>query len=163
MKVEINALSVESIEKAIQKIEDYAESLETKASLLCEKLASIGATRVSLEYARAIYTGPSDVNVSVEEISPTEYKVIAAGETVLFVEFGAGVTYGNGHPLDAELGMGPGTYPNQKHAFDPKGWYLPKEKGGGHTFGNPPTMAMYNTGKDLRKEILRIAQEVFKT
>jgi hypothetical protein len=163
MNIEINALSVESIEKAIQKIEDYAESLETKAILLCEKLASIGATRVSLEYARAIYTGPSDVNVSVEEISPTEYKVIAAGETVLFVEFGAGVTYGNGHPLDAELGMGPGTYPNQKHAFDPKGWYLPKEKGGGHTFGNPPTMAMYNTGKDLRKEILRIAQEVFKT
>lgn len=163
MIVEVNVLSEKSVDQAIRKIEDYAESLEVKASLLCEKLASIGATRVSMEFSRAVYTGPSDITVSVEAKSDTEYEIIAAGETVLLVEFGAGVTYGGGHPLDGEFGMGPGTYPNQKHAFDPKGWYIPKAKGGGHTFGNPPSMAMYNTGKDLRKEILRIAQEVFRT
>lgn len=167
MNIEINALSEKSFDKAIRKIEDYAESLEVKASLLCEKLASIGATKVSMEYSRAFYTGPTDISVSVEAISDTEYKIIAAGETVLFVEFGAGVTYGGGHPLNGEFGMGPGTYPGQKHAMDPKGWWLPKNKyasdGNRHTYGNPPTMSMYNTGKDLRKEILRIAQEVFKT
>ena len=163
MNIEINALNEQSINKAVMKLEDYAESLDVKASLLCEKLASIGATRASLEYSRAIYTGENDTTVSVEAVSDTEYRIVAAGGTVLLIEFGAGVTYGGGHPLEGEFGMGVGTYPGQKHAFDPKGWYLPKSKGGGHTFGNPATMAMYNTGKDLKKEILRIAQEVFKT
>ena len=163
MKVTIDVLDPKSIDKAIQQLNDYADGLDVKSKTLCERLASMGATNVSFGFSRLFYTGPVDIEVSVQELGGERYAILASGETVLIAEFGAGVTYGDGHPLNTEFGMGPGTYPGQKHAMDPKGWYLPKAKGGGHTYGNPPTMAMYNTGKDLRREILRVAQEVFKT
>ena len=32
---------------------------------------------------------------------------------------------------------------------------------GDNTYGNPPSATMYQTGKELQQEILRIAREVF--
>jgi len=166
MKIEVNPLDVTSIDRAIGKLEDYAKSLDRKADELCMKLASMGATNVSLGFSRLLYVGDADVSVSVEKTGENEYSIIASGETVLIAEFGAGVKYGGGHPLNAEFGTGPGTYPGQKNAMNPNGWWLPREKTGGtptKSYGNAPTMAMYNTGKDLRKEILAVAKEVFQT
>lgn len=154
-------LSEASIDRAIKELNAYRRRIPEKAKLLCDRLASMGATKVSLGYSRAVYTGKKDISVDVKE-SENGYRIIASGETVAFVEFGAGVRYGSGHPLNSKFGTGPGTYPDGKgHWDDPKGWWLPKDKGGGHTFGNPPSMTMYDTGKELRDEILRVAQEVF--
>lgn len=152
-------------ESGIQKIQDeltvYRKWQEEKARELAERLASLGATVASIRFSRAVYTGPKDVDVSVEEM-PTGYKVKADGESVLFIEFGSGVTYGYGHPEAGEFGMGPGTYPDGKgHWDDPKGWYLPKSAGGGHTFGNPPAMPMYEARKAIEQELPRIVKEVF--
>ncbi len=152
-------------ESGIQKIQDeltvYRKWQEEKARELAERLASLGATVASIRFSRAVYTGPKDVDVSVEEL-PNGYKVKADGESVLFIEFGSGVTYGYGHPEAGEFGMGPGTYPDGKgHWDDPKGWYLPKSAGGGHTFGNPPAMPMYEARKAIEQELPRIVKEVF--
>lgn len=152
-------------ESGIQKIQDelsvYRKWQEEKARELAERLASLGATVASIRFSRAVYTGQKDVDVSVEEM-PTGYKVKADGESVLFIEFGSGVTYGYGHPEAGEFGMGPGTYPDGKgHWDDPKGWYLPKSAGGGHTFGNPPAMPMYEARKSIEQELPRIVKEVF--
>lgn len=152
-------------ESGIQKIQDeltvYRKWQEEKARELAERLASLGATVASIRFSRAVYTGQKDVDVSVEEM-PTGYKVKADGESVLFIEFGSGVTYGYGHPEAGEFGMGPGTYPDGKgHWDDPKGWYLPKSAGGGHTFGNPPAMPMYEARKAIEQELPRIVKEVF--
>ena len=152
-------------ESGIQKIQDelvvYRKWQEEKARELAERLASLGATVASIRFSRAVYTGKKDVEVSVEEL-PNGYKVKADGEAVLFIEFGSGVTYGYGHPEAGELGMGPGTYPDGKgHWDDPKGWYLPKSAGGGHTFGNPPAMPMYEARKAIEQELPRIVKEVF--
>ena len=157
-------LTESSIDAAIQQLQSYQDSLEEKAKLICEKLASRGAVSASLAYARGstAYTGPVDCEVTVEP-EGDGYKILANGETVLFLEFGAGVTYGGGHPLNGQFGMGPGTYPGQTHAMTGKGWYLPKSRGGGHTYGNPPTMAMYNAAQDIRQEIQRVAEEVFRS
>lgn len=164
MKIKCN-LSVASIEDAIRQLENYRDSLDRKAKELCKRLADMGATSAKLSFSKLYYQyrGPIDLSVSVEERGDNKYAIVANGETVLIAEFGAGVTLGKGHPLDAQLGYGPGTYPGQKHAMTGKGWYLPKTKGGGHTFGNPPTMAMYNTAKDLKAEIQKVAQEVFQS
>ena len=121
-------------ESGIQKIQDeltvYRKWQEEKARELAERLASLGATVASIRFSRAVYTGKKDVDVTVEEL-PNGYKVKADGESVLFIEFGSGVTYGYGHPEAGEFGMGPGTYPDGKgHWDDPKGWYLPKSAGG---------------------------------
>lgn len=152
-------------ESGIQKIQDelsvYRKWQEEKARELADRLASLGATVASIRFSRAVYTGKKDVDVTVEEL-PNGYKVKADGESVLFIEFGSGVTYGYGHPEAGEFGMGPGTYPDGKgHWDDPRGWYLPKSAGGGHTFGNPPAMPMYEARKAIEQELPRIVKEVF--
>lgn len=153
-------------ESGIQKIQDelmvYRKWQEEKARELAERLAALGATVASIRFSRAVYTGKKDVHVTVEEL-PNGCKVKADGESVLFIEFGSGVTYGYGHPEAGEFGMGPGTYPDGKgHWDDPKGWYLPKSAGGGHTFGNPPAMPMYEARKAIEQELPRIVKEVFR-
>lgn len=153
-------------ESGIQKIQDeltvYRKWQEEKARELAERLAALGATVASIRFSRAVYTGKKDVEVTVEAL-PNGYKVKADGESVLFIEFGSGVTYGYGHPEAGEFCMGPGTYPDGKgHWDDPKGWYLPKSAGGGHTFGNPPAMPMYEARKAIEQELPRIVKEVFR-
>lgn len=153
-------------ESGIQKIQDeltvYRKWQEEKARELAERLATLGATVASIRFSRAVYTGKKDIDVTVEAL-PNGYKVKADGESVLFIEFGSGVTYGYGHPEAGEFGMGPGTYPDGKgHWDDPKGWYLPKSAGGGHTFGNPPAMPMYEARKAIEQDLPRIVKEVFR-
>ena len=124
----------------------------------------MGALKASLEFSRAIYTGIEDHMIEVIPNGDNCYKVKASGETVLFVEFGTGLV-GYGHP--ETHGMTPGSYSEtlgKGHWDDPNGWWLPREKSGGHsqhTYGNPPNMPMYNTVKELEQELVRVAREVF--
>lgn len=161
-RITINVFTGEGIDEALKAIEEQKQRINSKVKELCERCASLGATVASLRFARATYTGNKDVNVHVEEI-PNGYVVKADGESVLFIEFGSGIKFsGSVHPESSEFGMGAGTYPKGKgHWNDPKGWYLPKEKGGGHTYGNPPTMAMYEARKEIELRLKEIVQEVF--
>lgn len=155
-------LSSDSIDRACQRLESYKTSLQRKGVEICRRLSIPCAVKVSLGFASAIYKGEKDYHISVDKID-NGYVVKADGETALILEFGAGVTFGYGHPQESEFNMGAGTYPGQVHAMDPRGWWIPKAKGGGHTFGNPPTMAMYLAAKETREEVERVAREVFKS
>ena len=156
-------LSESSINDAIKELVDYRKWIKSKLDILCQELANMGATKVSIGYARSIYSGEKDISVSVVPIE-NGYSILANGESVLFCEFGAGITYGDGHPMNGELGMGPGTYPSSKgHWNDPNGWWIPKSKGGGHTFGNPPSAVMYTTARELERAIAQVARKVFST
>ncbi len=156
-KIEIE-LNATSINRAIKQIRKLDAEWDRKIDTLIQRLADLGATKATLGFSRAVYTGDNDVSVSVDPIE-NGYVIRASGEAVLFIEFGSGVTYGYGHPKPMQYG--PGTYPGKGHWDDPNGWYLPKDKGGGHTYGNPPAAAMYNAGKSIEQEVLRIAREVF--
>lgn len=150
-----------SIQSAIREIEAYKKWVLQKTQQLAKRLADMGAVLASIEYSRVPYIGTKDVEVSVEDMGENKFSIVASGETVLILEFGAGITYGYGHPQDDEFGYGPGTYPSDKgHWDDPRGWYIP---GGEHTYGNPPAMAMYLTGKELHDRVLEVAKEVFST
>lgn len=154
-------LSDRDIDRLLREVEDWKNWQKQKTDELLEKLAILGASTASIRFSRAIYTGLKDVTVTVEPIG-NGWLVKAEGQSVLFLEFGSGITYGEGHPEAAEYGMGPGTYPQGKgHWDDPKGWYLPKDKGGGHTYGNPPAMAMYEARTAIEQELTRIVKEVF--
>jgi hypothetical protein len=157
------SLNTASIEAAIKEIQSYQEWIKRKTTDFVERLANEGAIQALIGYESADYHGQKDVDVNVEDRGDNTFAIVASGETVLILEFGAGVTYGYGHPLAMQYGMGPGTYPGQKHAFDPQGWWLPPEAGGGHTYGNAPSMTMYNVGKDLRERMVEIAREVFSS
>ena len=161
--ITIDIFNPASIDAAVKEIRDYAEWVKRKTAELARRLADMGAVNVSLGYSRAVYTGGNDISVTVEQQGENSYAIIANGEAVLFVEFGAGVTYGYGHPQPFVEGtlMGPGTYPSEKgHWNDPKGWWIP---GGEHTYGNPPSMTMYLTAKELRNQLEDIAREVFSS
>lgn len=166
-------LSEQSIEKAIREIEAYQAGIKRKTDLLAKRLANLGATKVSAGYALAQYDGRKDISVSVEK-RQKGYAIVANGESVLFVEFGAGAKLGYGHPEADDFKLGPGTYPFKHSRPDPakggalvdnwehsQGWWIPKDQGGGHTYGNAPSMTMYRAEQELQQEILAIAQEVF--
>lgn len=161
MKKIVVPLSVDGIDRLQKELKKYQAWQRRKAKELAERLAMLGASTASIRFSRAVYTGVNDANVSVVA-APNGYTVKADGESVLFIEFGSGVTYGSGHPEASQYGMGPGTYPDGKgHWDDPRGWYLPKEKGGMHTYGNPPAMPMYEARKAIEQELPRIVKEVF--
>ena len=161
MKKVIVPLSVSGIEQLQKAVGEYQKWQEQKTAELLDRLAMLGASTASIRFARATYTGLKNATVTVEPIA-NGYVIKAEGQSVLFLEFGSGIRYGSGHPENAEYGMGPGTYPDGKgHWDDPKGWWLPKNKGGGHTYGNPPAMAMYEARKSIEQELARIVKEVF--
>lgn len=154
-------LSVSGVQKLLDELQEYRRWQKEKAVELAQRLAMLGATVASIGFSRAVYSGMRDANVSVVAI-PGGYAVKADGESVLFIEFGSGITYGSGHPEAQEFGMGPGTYPEGKgHWDDPNGWWIPKSAGGGHTYGNPPAMPMYEARKQIEQELPRIVREVF--
>ena len=151
-------LSTSGIERLQKELSDYRQWQKQKAKELAERLADLGVKVASIQFERGSYLGDKDVSVTAEP-KGNGYIVRADGTSVLFIEFGTGITYGFGHPEAQEHGMGPGTYPDGKgHWNDPRGWYIP---GGQHTYGNPPAMPMYTARKTIEEELPRIVKEVF--
>lgn len=158
MKIEI---TLGEIDKSLKQLAEYQEELIDKTRLVVEKLGYLGATNASLEYARAI-TDQNDVRVDMEWINSNTMRIRASGTQVLFIEFGAGITYGNGHPEADKYGYGAGTFPSNKgHWDDPSGWWYSKDGESRHTYGNPPSASMYNTARKLEQEVQRVVKEVF--
>lgn len=157
MTVDVNVFDYASVSRAQRRLDEYFADLIEKANTVCERLATIGAVRASLDFSRAIYNGTNDVSVSVEPID-NGYAIHARGNAVLFIEFGSGASYGYGHPEPE--GYGPGTYPGKGHWNDPNGWWYGNHQ---HSYGNPPAQAMYNAKRDIQAEVQRIADEVFNT
>ena len=159
-------LSVSSFDKAIREIRAYKEWVERKAKELARRLADEGAWLASIKFeaTETFYDGIADCNVTVEQRGENTFAIVASGETVLILEFGAGIRHGGGHPMAAEMGYGPGTYPGQTHALDPGFWYFTSGgKSRQYSEGNMPSMAMYTTAKDLRDSLERIAKEIFSS
>ena len=157
-KIVIDGLSQENVTSAIREVRKYQAWVLEKEAELRSRLASLGATVASIQFSRAIYNGTNDVSVRVDDTGSVAV-IYAEGESVAFIEFGAGITYGSGHPQADEFGVGPGTYPEGKGHWDnPKGWWYAR---GQHTYGNPPAMAMYNAVQAMTEEVTRIAREVF--
>lgn len=153
-------LTNESISAAMKELRRYKKWITKKEAELRSRLAMLGATVASIQFARAIYNGSNDVSVRVDNTGSVAV-IYAEGETVAFIEFGAGVTYGYGHPQAGEFGVGPGTYPDGKGHWDnPKGWWYGS---GQHTYGNPPAMAMYSAVQEITEKVTQIAKEVFAT
>lgn len=161
MKRVVVPLSTAGIDRLERELDAYLVWQEGKAKELAGRLGMLGASVASVRFARTAYIGLRDASVTVEETA-TGCTVKADGESVLFLEFGSGIRYGGGHPENAAFGMGPGTYPEGKgHWDDPRGWWLPKSAGGGHSYGNPPAMAMYEARKTILRELPRVVKEVF--
>ena len=154
-------LNNKSINSAIKELKRYKAWVEKKEAELRIRLATLGATVASIQFARATYNGVNDVSVRVDDTGSVAV-IYAEGEKLAFIEFGSGAKYGYGHPMAGEFGMGPGTWSEGEegkgHWQDEKGWWYGS---GQHSYGNPPAMAMYEAVQKITEEITQIAKEVF--
>lgn len=166
-------LSTQGISKAIKAVEDYKRWLVEKTSILLDRLAAEGYTIASARFTNAVYDGTNDASVSVENRGEGIRAVVAVGSSVLFIEFGTGVTYPDTHPEAAKNGMVRGGYGQGKGNQKAWGYYgepgtngqIRKTTDKGDliiTHGNPANAVMYETVKELKSRLPILVKEVYQ-
>lgn len=165
-------LSQRGIDTLFREIESYTVWLKERSQILLDRLAQAGFEVASARFAKAAYDGTNDASVSLETRSEGARAVVAVGASVLFIEFGTGVTYPDNHPQAAELGMKRGEYGKGHGKQSSWGYYgdpgtngVVKMKKDGSTVvitrGNPANMPMYETVKELEAMLPDLVKEVF--
>ena len=180
-KINISITKKGSIENAIKMLEEYKKEIRDKTQIFIEKLLDIG---IEMAYLSAGSYG--NVIVFKKELNPVEYGceglfiamdkqkivrewVLSNGEVksveispLLMSEFGSGwfaeVLYSE---LDGKVGQG--TFPGQKHAFDPRGWFwTDKDKKKHYSKGESPSHPIHNAEMAMIGSVKMVAREVFK-
>ena len=165
-------LSQRGIDTLLRDLESYTVWLKERSQVLLDRLAQAGFEVASARFAKAAYDGTNDASVSLETRSEGVRAVVAVGASVLFIEFGTGVTYPDNHPQAAELGMKRGEYGQGHGKQSSWGYYgdpgtngVVKMKKDGSTVvithGNPANMPMYETVKELEAMLPELVKEVF--
>ena len=165
-------LSQRGIDTLLREIKSYTVWLKERSQVLLDRLAQAGFEVASARFAKAAYDGTNDASVSMETRSEGVRAVVAVGASVLFIEFGTGVTYPDNHPQAAELGMKRGEYGKGHGKQSSWGYYgdpgtngVVKMKKDGSTVvithGNPANMPMYETVKELEAMLPDLVKEVF--
>lgn len=169
------SLSERSINKAIEQLKRYENSLNRKCKLLVERLAELGDKAAIMSISESPLGRTVTLRVDRKPIQDGYQAIlIATGKTVevedrepfytlLAIEFGAGIHYnsGNEHPKADEFGLGVGTYPGQIHAFEDGWYYLGEDNQWHYTHGVKATMPMYNATMEIINQYKQIAREVF--
>jgi hypothetical protein len=155
-------LSEDSINKAIQELKAYKQYFLKKEKELLEKLAEIGLKEASVRFTTAMYDGTNDVSVRLDGANK-RYVIVAEGEAVAFIEFGAGVYHNTSEPY-------PNPRPSGIVGIGEYGKGMGKRKAWGYknendevviTRGNPAAMPMWYASEEIKSSVLRIAKEVF--
>ena len=157
-------LDTKDIARAIKELKAYKQEFLRKEKQLLEGLASIGVKEASVRFTTAMYDGTNDVSVSLET-SKNGYAIVAKGQAVAFIEFGAGVYHNTGEPYPnprPEGIVGIGEYGKGKGKQ--KAWgYKNENDEVVITRGNPAAMPMWYASEEMKNSILRVAKEVFGT
>lgn len=164
-----------TLHKAIAEIESYQKELDEKIHTLMERLAEIGIEEATVRFANAIYDGTNDVRVNNTPvwIDKNKLAISATGKSITFIEFGAGVHYAaENHPKAGDFGFTRGGYGYHLGKLD--SWRYSgnpgtngevitdgKHQGEVKTYGNPANRALYDSAKEMREQITKIAEEVF--
>lgn len=164
-------LSPDSIDDAINEIEQYREGLENKLKIFVGTLTQKGV-KVAKMAVVASRGDSTDAYVDYT-VDSTSGEIITAtiflqGTEALFIEFGAGIAYNTGqqHPMAGEFGYGVGTYPS-KHppnkAMNPGYWWYKDENGQKQrSIGTEATMPIYKASETVRNNIIKEAINVFR-
>lgn len=167
-------LSAAGVQRLIDEVSDYRTWLKTRTEAFIRRLGERGVEVADASFKSAAYDGKKDVKVDFEKRGDAQGAVVAIGASVLFVEFGTGVhTYPDIHPDAKEKGMIRGEY-GKKHGKQVSWGFYGDEPGTNGavkntprgtvivTKGNPASMSMYNTVRELEMEIAAIAREVYQ-
>lgn len=155
-------LNTKSIDAAIRKVEKYKRWVDSKTQELVKRLAEVGLEEARVRFSSAEYSGENDVEVTVEPIADG-LKIVATGQAVFFIEFGAGVYYNGTEPYPEPRPKGIsniGEYGDGKGKR--KAWGFYDESGElVITHGTPAAMPMLHASRTMQQEVERIAKEVF--
>jgi hypothetical protein len=176
MKLKIT-LNENSIKAAIKELEKYRDGLAAKNELFVNRLLDEG---ISVAYKHVgKYTGYIEFTKQVDADNTHCIGVLTGRNTKPFIsewryhggikkveinpiamaEFGSGWL---AYVIWNVSGVGQGTFPGQKHAFDPNGWYYVDTNGvKHHSKGELPQYPMYNADMTMLSQIDKIAREVF--
>lgn len=167
-KISFN-LSVDSIQKAIDELNAYKNSLSSKNEIFVQRLAEVGLDTVNsiMQSIPSEEAGEYNTEVVLNgsgQISGAAIRL--SGNKILFVEFSAGVRYGTqDYPLPSGAQYGAGTYPSDKGNWaNPWGWWYKDENGEyKHSYGNRAYMPMYNAERAIIMTVRNIARQVFQS
>ena len=155
-------LGKQGIDRAIKELKEYKQDFLDREKKLVELLAEIGLKEASVRFTTAMYDGTNDVSVTLDEIK-NGYAIVADGEAVAFIEFGAGVYHNTSEPY-------PNPRPDGIVGIGEYGKGYGKRKAWGYkdennelviTRGNPATMPMWYASEEIKSSVLKIAKEVF--
>lgn len=172
-----------SIEKAIEKLEEYKRELHAKTEEFVSRLIEAGIDTAEsncgqyagmIVFKKHVFTfddGVDGVLIAtdgakiVREWMRNGSVVSAEVSPLLMAEFGSGwlanVMSSRDYRSNA-LGVGQGTFPGQTHAFDKDGWWWKTPDGETHhSIGEAPTYPMYSALMAMLFEVDRIGKEVF--
>ena len=161
-----------TLDKAIEFIENYKTQFDGKVKLFIERLGKIGVDTAQAKFSTAQYDGKNDVKVLEPYWEQDKLIVKAVGNATLFIEFGSGVHYTAQHELADKMGMRRGEYGKGRGKKDEWAFYGESGTNGRVvrsndkgdlilTHGNPPARAMYEAAKQIRLKILEAARSVF--
>jgi len=174
------SISVQGLDKALKRIEEFKSGLQDKCQELAKRLGEIGVQVAQTHYKSAPYAGVNDVEVWLDESGDKgTVTIIAGGEAVLFIEFGTGILNPEDWNARSALKSGNvalhGQY-GKGNANTPFGWIykgdMPANPPAGtnpsylkqgfiHTYGEEPHPAMYLARKEIIENVQNIAREVF--
>lgn len=163
---------VKGLDRLLNNLTIYPKSFDIQVELFLNRLGMIGYTEIYRDFATAVYDGESSITVQLPTVNNNTMTIEVSGEKILFIEFGTGIVYPNDHPKAQEFGMIRGEYGQGKGSNRTWAYYGEKgtngqllretEKGDLYlTHGNPANRPVYNGAEEMRKNIIRIAKEVF--
>lgn len=156
-------LSVKEIKKAQKDIESYQKEIIRKCNVLAQRLADEGVilAKVKITQFPAVCSGELLNSIQNEPgavlTNGARWIIYTACDWAPFVEFGVGATgKENPHPDTSLVGW---KYDINDHGQS--GWFYFKDGAWHWTKGMPSKPFMYETGRDLRLSVVKIAREVF--
>ena len=155
-------LGEQGISRAIQELKRYKQEFLKREKRLLEGLAEIGLKEASVRFTTAMYDGTNDVSVTLDVIN-NGYAIVAEGQAVAFIEFGAGVYHNGSEPY-------PNPRPNGIVGIGEYGQGKGKQKAWGYknendelviTRGNPAAMPMWYASEEIKNSVLKVVREVY--
>lgn len=161
--IEINVFDPKSINDALRELDNVEKSLDDKTNRAIKNITFTAETEISARCASA--DKDTDIDNVYElndyQTGENERTIVLAGHSVLFEEFGTGITKSDSPEARADLTYGDvlnhGEYGRGQGA-NPNGWKL----NGKHTFGINAQTPMYSAKKKVKEQMANIAKDTFE-
>ena len=175
MKIEITSLKLSEFRRARREIEKYKRSLDRKLTKFIRLLADKGIETAKenagefseyIRFSKQIEDGSTVYIVAKDRKKLLKTYMYKGRKKTVEVNATSMAEFGSGWEsviMDENAdGYGQGTFPDQKHAFDPQGWFWVTPDGQKHhSFGEHPTFPLYSAAIAMIIEANKVAQEVF--